>query len=259
MLRELTDLMMPRRCLVCGRQLGAREKHLCISCSAHLPLTYYWERKHNPMADELNALLETRREDAGGRGTEGLGSRAEGLASPADAAPMPYVYAAALLFYHHENPYKQIPQALKYGGNLAAGRYYAAQLGRYLAASNHFADVDLVVPVPLHWTRRWRRGYNQAAVIAGEIARALGVPMDARLLRRTRHTRTQTRFDAESRLRNVSGIFRVRHLPSGARHILLIDDTFTTGATLATCYWALRAALGPDVRISVATLSAVQD
>lgn len=238
MIREVTDLIMPRTCLVCGRQLGLQEKHLCLWCASGLPLTYYWERLHNPMADELNALLER--------------SRQEGV-------QMPYVPAAALLFYHHENPYKLIPRALKYGGNIEAGRYFAARLGRFMAAAEHFADVDLVLPVPLHWTRKWTRGYNQAAVIAKEIAKALGAEMRADILARARRTHTQTSLDADARLRNVAGVFRVRHLPKGAKHILLVDDTFTTGATLCACYHALREAIGPLPRISVATLSVVQD
>ena len=238
MIREMTDLLMPRTCLVCGRQLGVREEHLCIWCAADLPLTYYWETPHNPMADQFNALLERQR---------------------ADGETMPYVFAAALLFYHHENPYKQIPKALKYGGNLAAGRFFAGQLGRYMAAAAHFADIDLVVPVPLHWYRKWSRGYNQAEVLAAELAGELGARLGADVLRRVRRTRTQTRLDADARLKNVAGVFQVRKLPHDAHHILLLDDTFTTGATLATCYQALRAALGPGPRISVATLSVVQD
>ena len=59
MIRELTDLLMPRTCLTCGRQLGAQEKHLCIWCRSDMPLTWNWEQPHNPMADELNALLTT--------------------------------------------------------------------------------------------------------------------------------------------------------------------------------------------------------
>ncbi len=229
---------MPRTCLVCGRQLGVHEEHLCLLCESDLPLTYYWERLHNPMADELNALLER--------------SRPEG-------EPMPYVAAAGLMFYHHENPYKLIPRALKYGGDIEAGKYFAARLGRFLAASAPFADVDLVVPVPLHWFRRWTRGYNQAAVIAGELARALGAVMRADVLARTRRTRTQTRLDVDARMKNVKGVFGVRHVPLEARHILLVDDTFTTGATLCACYKALREVLDPSQKISVATLSVVQD
>ena len=237
MIREMTDILMPRQCLVCGRRLGAQEDHLCIWCAADLPLTYYWEQSHNPMADELNALLERQR---------------------ADGERLPYVLATALLFYHHENPYKQIPKSLKYGGNLAAGRFFAARLGRYMAAAPQFFDIDLVVPVPLHWYRKWRRGYNQAEVIAAQLARELKAQLGADVLYRARRTRTQTRLDADARLKNVAGVFRVRRVPLEARHILLVDDTFTTGATLATCYNALRQVLDPQQRVSVATLSVVQ-
>ena len=171
---------------------------------------------------------------------------------------MAYAYAAALLFYHRENPYRRIPQAVKYLGNLSAGRYFAGLLGRKLAAAPHFADVDAVVPVPLHWLRRRHRGYNQAEVIARELARELHAALYPRGLRRARRTHSQTAFLAEERLRNVRGVFRVHSLPQDLRHVLLVDDTFTTGATLAACYFALRAFLGPAPRISVATLSVVE-
>lgn len=238
MIRELTDLLIPRECLVCGRQLGAQEEHLCIWCAADLPLTYYWETSHNPMADELNALLERYRPSG---------------------ESMSYVYAAALLFYHHENPYKQIPKALKYDGNISAGRFYANKLGQYLASAEHYKDVDMVIPVPLHWYRKWRRGYNQAEVIAKEIATVFGAKLGVNILRRIRRTHTQTQLDADARMKNVAKVFKVRHIPSDVKHILIIDDTFTTGATLSACYFALRAILNPDIRISVATLSVVQD
>lgn len=236
MLHALSDLLMPRCCLVCGRQLGLREKHLCLRCEADLPLTYYWEQGHNPMADKLNAVLERQR-------------------VPGEI--MPYVPAAALLFYKHDNPYSRIPQALKYGGNLSVGKAFASRLGAFLAASPDWASVDCVIPVPLHWLRRWRRGYNQAEVLARVLAASLGARVAPRALRRVRRTRTQTRLDASERLQNVRSVFRVGHLPAGIHHVLIVDDTFTTGATLAACCTALRAALGSSVRISVATLSVV--
>ena len=237
MWREMADLMMPRECLVCGRTLGAAERHLCIWCAADLPLTYNWERTHHPMADAFNATLERLR---------------------ADGETLPYAYAASLLLYHKENPYKAIPQAIKYHDNLPAGRFFGDLLGSLMAAQPHFADIDLVVPVPLHWLRHYRRGYNQAEVIAAALAAGLKAKLCPGALRRVRRTRTQTRLDAEDRLRNVQGVFRARR-PISARHVLLVDDTFTTGATLAACYRAIKKATGPGTRISVATLAMVED
>ena len=107
----LGDLFMPRACLACGCRLGMRERHLCLSCAADVPYTRFWLAPHNPLADRFNAVLERH------RGTE----------------PMDYAYAAALLYY--KGAYRSIPRALKYQGDLAAGRHYGALLGRRLAAA----------------------------------------------------------------------------------------------------------------------------
>lgn len=232
--KPLLDFILPRTCLVCGRRLGLREEFLCLHCQADLPLTRNWELAHNPMADQYNALIERFRGDT----------------------PELYAQATALLYYRAENPYKAIPQALKYRGNVAAGRHFGAMLGRFLAGQEHWISVDTVIPVPLHRRRKWQRGYNQAEVLAREIARELGATLRTDVLVRPHRTPSQTRLQAEDRIRNVSGAFQVRHLPD-SRHILLVDDTFTTGATLASCHRALRAALGPSVRISTATLAVV--
>lgn len=233
-LSALLDLVLPRVCVVCGRPLLPREEHLCLECLSDLPETRYATLGHNPMADRFNAKVQVDEYE-------------------------PYAYAAALYHYRADAGYKKISQALKYHRDFGTGRWAARELGARLAASPLYADVDLVVPVPLHWTRQWSRGYNQAAVIAREVARALGAPCAERLLRRARRTRSQTHLSGEAKARNVSGAFVLRR-PSGnpaARHILLIDDVFTTGATLAACHRALRQAYGPQVRISAATLGAV--
>lgn len=123
----------------------------------------------------------------------------------------------------------------------------ARPLGALLAseARKRTFEIDAVVPVPLHPTRLFERGFNQAVLLARPVARALGVPLRARALERTRPTDRQAELDRSSRLRNVTGAFRARR-PTNER-ILLVDDVRTTGATQNACAEALRAAGSPRV------------
>ena len=118
--------------------------------------------------------------------------------------------------------------------------------------------MDAVVPVPLHWTRRWKRGYNQAEIIAREVAAALDAPLRTDILSKPRRRTSQVRSNAQARGANISGAFKA-NVPEGIRHILLVDDTFTTGSTLAACHAALRECVPGDVRISAATLAFVRN
>ena len=235
--RAVTDVFLERRCPVCGRALRSREERLCLFCAGDLPLTYYWTQPRNAMADRFNARFT------------------------GDDISY-YIYAAALFFYRSEAGYAEIPKALKYHADYRLGRHYARMLGRRLAESEAFRDVDLVVPVPLHPLRRWRRGYNQAEVLAREVAAALGARLGKGFLRRRRYTRTQTRLHGEAKARNVDAAFvltrRARRKGLAAHHVLLLDDVFTTGATLGACFRALLP-LCPSARLSVATLAVVKE
>ncbi len=242
LLRAVADLAMPRVCIGCGDELEAGQEHLCSACLEDLPKTRWWLLRENPMSESFNALIQ-----------RGMGE---------DVAYRPYGYAAALYFYR--GGYREISKALKYRRNFAAGAFFARMLGDTLVKSEWFRSVDLVVPVPLHWTRRWARGYNQAEVIAREVARCLGVPLGKGLVKRRRHTRTQTHLGIEGRAHNVAGAFcltrRGRDLMASAsrpKHLLLIDDVFTTGATAASCSAAFAQQSVPP-RVSVATLACVE-
>ena len=255
----LGDLFLPRLCAVCGDPLGVRERHVCIRCAADLPLTHYWERSHNPMADRFNALLQRQLfPGPAGGGTAVLAD------PPAPYGPAePYAYAASLLLYHADAGYKRIPQRVKYGADLRAGVFFGRMLGECLVRSPALHDVETVIPVPLHWTRRWQRGYNQAELIGAAVADTLGAVLRSDILVRERRTRTQTRLHGADKQRNVAGAFTVRPRAQEAlrrevfRHVLLVDDVFTTGATLSACFHALRRVIPPPVRISIATLACV--
>lgn len=227
--RALADLILPRVCIVCGRELGPQERLVCPKCAGDVPRTFYWLRERNPMADRLNSLI-----------TDG-----------------PYLRAVALFFYNPESGYSNITKSLKYRRNFAVGKHFSAILGGYLAGSPLFNDVDTVIPVPLHWTRRWKRGYNQAETIAKGIALSLDAALATDILRRTRRTGQQARLKHSRRSENMKDAFSASlsgYKDAHFRHILLVDDVFTTGVTLFECCRALRKILPPDVRISVATL-----
>lgn len=242
-LKSVADVLLPRVCAVCERKLNSEEKNLCLFCLSELPQTFFWERKRNAMADKFNVLIE--------RGVDDYltGGRLER-----------YAYAVALFFYDGKGDYRRITQQLKYHANLGVGREFGRMLGQRICEARHFEDVDVVIPVPLHWTRKWKRGYNQAEVIAGEVARQLGVELRTDILKRSRRTRTQTKVDPVKKAENVRGAFTVnaeRLREEKYMHILIVDDVFTSGSTLHNCFLALRTAFPPSVRISIATLAFV--
>lgn len=237
------DLLLPRSCMICGRKLLSDERHICLSCMSDLPLTYLWNCERNPMADRFNEGIQKALDNGSLQG------------------PERYAYTCALFFYSDDAACRHIPHHIKYLGDIQAGRYFGRVLGKQMAGSPHFRDIDMIIPVPLHWRRKWERGYNQAEAIAHGLGECIGVPVISDALTRSRYTETQTRLDVEQKEANVKDAFNVnmKHPDTlvKARHILLADDIFTTGSTLMACFVALRKVLPPSVRISAATLGFV--
>ena len=225
----LRELFFPRKCVVCGRFLEMEERDVCASCLEGLPMTYQWDIVQNAAFERLARRFEVQD-------------------------------AASLMFFRTESDYRHILYGIKYGNRQQLALRMGALLGKQLARSRAFKSCQVVVPVPLHPLRRWKRGYNQAELIARGVARAMGLPVEAQLLRRRRNTKTQTKLHDAAKTKNAQGAFVLDErraatlLQQKTRHILLIDDTLTTGSTLAACAAPL---LSSGFQISCATVAFV--
>lgn len=247
-LKGAIDLLLPRMCVVCGRKLIVEERKICLDCLSDMPVTMFWKLSHNQMADRFNHLIQ------------------EGLEGSVNDIREKYSYAVALFFYSTDSSYSNITKQLKYHGDIEAGRIFGRMLGDRLSSCSWFGDVDLVLPVPLHRRRQQERGYNQAEIIAGEVAACLGASMNHRILKRVKKTKSQAMLSVEEKKTNVSAAFIVPREAYGylirdgiplVRHVMIVDDVFTTGSTMYECFKALRKMLPPTVRISVASLGFV--
>jgi competence protein ComFC len=155
-------------------------------------------------------------------------------------------FDAAYSFGFYEDELRELIHLFKYGRI----QTLAKPLGRLLASAlPREQSFDVIVPMPLHWRKRWQRGFNQAALLAREIARRTHAPLSC-ALRRVKHTSAQAGLTNAKRRQNVSGAFRARRKPALAgKRVLLIDDVLTTGATAASCARALRLAGAREVTL----------
>ena len=214
----LLDRIYPPTCLAC--RAGVEEAGtLCPACWRAMPFIErpFCERLGTPFQQELGP----------------------GLISPA-AEVNPPVFARARAVARYEGPARTLTRRLKYADRLDL----APAMGRWMASAGAelVAESDLILPVPLHRTRLWRRRFNQAAVLAHHVARHTGRPCETHWLTRVKRTRPQVGLTREERADNLQGAFHLS--PEAATQIqgarlLLIDDVLTTGATLNACARAL--------------------
>ena len=225
LLADLAALFFPRPCLACREPLVAGEAHLCTACRIELPYTdfHLLPPAHNPLARRFWGKL-------------------------------PVQHTLSYLHFLRHGRVQQLLHQLKYRGQSQVGSALGQLYGAELAEAGLGPAFDLIVPVPLHRRKLARRGYNQAEAFATGLAAALPCLSAAHALRRTEHTASQTRKGRAARWENVATVFEVAE-PAAVvgRHILLVDDVLTTGATLEACGAALLAA-GAQA-ISIATIA----
>ena len=226
-LSALWETLFPRTCPVCRRSLQPQETDMCLLCERDLPLTHFWDWRNNPAEKKLWGRI-----------------------------PLRAVYA--LFYFDRSNDYPQLLYRIKYQGGRKLAKALGRRLGTQLQPLAATAGWSGIIPVPLHWRKRWQRGYNQSEWIAEGIAQVLQLPVYPQALIRQRYTRTQTRLLTEEKWANLQGAFRLNpnQLPQGEQHWLLVDDVLTTGATLEACASILVEQLG--CKVSIATLAYVE-
>jgi ComF family protein len=240
-LAQVLDFLYPPRCAACGTQLASgRGRRVCARCVARI------ERMPSPRCEVCGGPLESAASDAM-------------RCARCLAHPPRYRIARTVARYRTtaEDEPGSLPALIrrhKYGLDQSVGRALAEYLGDELPLSAD--DYDVVIPVPLHWRRLWWRGFNQAALLAGAVARRLDLPLDATAMSRRRFTTPQTSRHHDERIRNVRRAFAVAH-PERVknRRVLIVDDVMTTGATVDECARVLLAA--GAARVDVFTLARV--
>lgn len=218
----ILDAVWPRRCSLCGSELMHGERFICGACVEELPRTNYHWREMNPMAERFAGLV-------------------------------PFERATGHFFYTREGAFASLVQDFKYRSMPDLAVTVGEIAGRELLMAGFFYQIDAIVAVPMHYLKRWRRGYNQAERIACGISGVTGIPV-VNVLKARRPHATQTAKTSEERRRNVGGAFKVTD-PSQieGKHVLLVDDICTTGATLTEAAWVLLGSV-EKMRISLLTI-----
>lgn len=222
LLENLTHLFFPRFCPGCGSDAVQPKQILCLNCMMELPETGFFGIDENPVKHIMTGRL-------------------------------PLQKAASLYYCARVSKLHNMIHELKYKHNRDVGIFLGEMVGRQMVRSGWQDNIDLIVPIPLHLKRERIRGYNQTEIIAQGIANITAIPIITDAVIRKMYTQTQTKKGRSDRIANMEDKFQVV-IPEKleAKHVLLIDDLITTGATLEFC--GLEILKVPNTRLSIATV-----
>lgn len=220
---DFLSLIYPNICQTCGRSLFRNERIICMKCKHHLPRARFSNDPGNPAAQVFWGRV-----------------------------PLQMVITGFL--YNKGNSVQQLIHKFKYKGLKGIGIFLGEELGSEIALNSRHKDIDYILPVPLHPRKQKKRGFNQSEIIARGIAAKTGVEINTSILYRKAFSNTQTRKSKYERWQNVESIFSLKQEELlKNKHILLVDDVITTGATIEACAQCLLRVEG--VRLSVAAVA----
>jgi ComF family protein len=223
LLKNFYGLIFPKLCHCCGISLAGSEEIICTKCLYSLPKTYFHNDADNPMEKIFRGRI-------------------------------PINAIAAYLYFQKGGSVQKLIHQFKYSGKHQIGFYFGKLYGNELLNSELFSNIDVIIPVPMHPAKQRKRGYNQSEIFANGISEALKKPIDKMNLVKTEKTQTQTRKSRFVRWENVETVFTIKDAKMlEGKHILIVDDVITTGATIEACCQKLLKING--VRISIVTLA----
>ena len=220
---RLLDLISPRQCVGCGDRRAVSEETLCSKCYLHLPRTNFNRNLYeNVMAKLFWGQIAIEK-------------------------------ATALFFYEPHAETANLLYELKYKNHPEIGVVMGRMMAKELMNSGLFDDIDVIVPVPLAKRRERERGYNQSTELAKGVSEVTGLPITDQVVRRTKYAGSQTQRGRWERNENVENVFELNDSNGiSGKHLLLIDDVVTTGATIVACAKEIQKA--SHVKISVLAL-----
>jgi len=222
-IQNTIHLFYPHICTGCGSDILSKENLLCARCLNDLPVTGFAVHPNNPVEEIFWGRINLK------------------------AAHSEFYFDKDALIQH-------LVHQLKYKSNQSIGVYLGELMGKTLLNSKRFENIDALIPLPLYAEKERKRGYNQAAIICNGMSQIMNIPVITTKLQRQRYTETQTKKHRTERWENVEGSFKVNDADAlKGKHLLLVDDVVTTGATLEAAGMVLLKV--PDVSLSIATLT----